>query len=208
MLHYKTIEPHTLSILKRLFNENISKECRLVGGTSLALQYGHRCSVDLDLFGKIRFDAIEIQNILNQIGKVIVIKNTSNIHLFIVDGVRVDIVNYNYEWIDDCINEDGLFLASDKDISAMKISAIENRGTKKDFIDLYYLLQKYSFNEILSFYSKKYPNHSLFRALMSITYFDDAESDPMPLMLKTIDWSIVKETLLDTVSKYKTDTHK
>ena len=92
-----------------------------------------------------------------------------------------------------------MFLASDKDIAAMEISAIDNRGTKKDFIDLFFLLQHYSFSEILSFYKKKYPDHSLFRALLSVTYFDDSESDPMPYMMKTVEWHTVKCKILEEV---------
>jgi len=205
MLYYNTIEPHTLTLLKNLFQENIFSECRLVGGTALALQYGHRSSIDLDLFGNISQDSIEIQNNLSKYGSAIILKNTTNIHLFIVDGIRVDIVNYPYKWIDDCVYDDGIHLASDKDIAAMKVSAIENRGTKKDFIDLYYLLQRYTFSEIISFYKDKYINHSILRALMSITYFDDAETDPMPKMTKDIKWSEVKDCFTSEVSKYKTE---
>lgn len=205
MLYYETIEPHTLSLLKKLFHEDLFCKCRLVGGTALALQYGHRCSIDLDIFGNMSQDSIEILDILSKYGNVVIIKNTTNIHLFIVDGIRVDIVNYPYQWIDDSVYDDGIHLASDKDIAAMKVSAIENRGTKKDFIDLFYLLQRYTLSDILNFYKSKYPNHSILRALMSITYFDDAETDPMPKMKREIRWSDVKKRLTTEVSQYKGD---
>lgn len=71
-----------------------------MGGTALALQYGHRMSVDLDLFGPIQLDSFEVRRILNQIGKLVVIKETSNIKIYTLDGIKVNFVNYTYPWID------------------------------------------------------------------------------------------------------------
>ena len=169
MLSYKTVEPHTLELLKKLTKEPFFAETRLVGGTALALQYGHRMSIDLDFFGNIEDDNIAIREILNNIGTISVFKETTNIKIYSINGIKVDFVNYSrYAWIDSAIEEDGLRLASPKDIAAMKINAIEGRGTKKDFIDMYFLLQHYTFEEILAFYANKYPENSLFRALMSL----------------------------------------
>lgn len=175
MLSYETVEPHTLESLKKLSEEEFLLKARLVGGTALALQYGHRISIDLDFFGSITEDNETVKEKLNDIGTLSVIKETSNIKIYLVDGIKIDFVNYRYDWIDSAIEEDGLRLASPKDIAAMKINAVEGRGTKKDFIDIYFLLQHYSFEKILDFYAQKYPENSQFRALMSLTYFDDAE---------------------------------
>ena len=83
----------------------------------------------------------------------------------------------------------------------MKVNAIEGRGSKKDFIDLYYLLQHYSIGEILDFYKEKYPEHSQFRALMSMAYFEDADMQPMPRMFESISWDDMKQIILDEVKK-------
>ena len=81
----------------------------------------------------------------------------------------------------------------------MKVNAIEGRGTRKDFIDLYFLLQHYSLKEILDFYEKKYPEHSLFRALMSLSYFDDAEKQMMPKMLVQKKWEEMKVSIMEAI---------
>ena len=175
MLSYRTIEPHTLELLKKLTANPLLRELRLVGGTALALQYGHRMSIDLDFFGKIEIDKEELKDSLRENGEFSVINETRNIHQYLIDGVKVDIVNYNYPWIDDSIEEDGLCLASPKDIAAMKINAIEGRGTKKDFIDIAELLKHYPLKELLDFHTQKYSDATTFRAMLSLSYFDDAE---------------------------------
>ena len=96
-----------------------------MGGTALALQYGHRSSVDLDMFGDVPEDDIALLEILEGFGKVQGQKTSKNIKAFVVDNIKVDFVNYtHFPWIDDAVVEDGLRLASPKDIAAMKISAI------------------------------------------------------------------------------------
>ena len=202
MLSYKTIEFHTLELLKELMAEPLFASLRLVGGTALALQYGHRNSIDLDFFGDIEADTETIKEVLRKHGKLTVIKKSQNIKLYQLDDIKIDIVNYKYTWIDNPITEGEIVLASPKDIAAMKINAIEGRGTKKDFIDMYFLLQHYSLKDILSFYQKKYPENSIFRALMSLSYFDDAEQQLMPKMFSPIGWKDMKSYILDQVELY------
>ena len=166
MLSFQTIEPDTLELLKALMAEPSFNGMRLVGGTSLALQYGHRQSVDIDMFGIFSPDASAMSERLKKLGQTFVVKESERIKIYTINGIKVDFVDYgNYPWIDDVIIENGLRLASPKDIAAMKINAIEGRRTKKDFIDVYFLLQHYSLNQLLDFYAKKYPEHSIFRAL-------------------------------------------
>ena len=202
MLSYQTVEPHTLELLKGLSTEPILASTRLVGGTALALQYGHRNSVDLDFFGSVSADAEEVKQVLRKYGTLEVIKETQSIKLYRLDGVKVDIVHYQYPWIDDAIMTDGLSLASPKDIAAMKVNAIEGRGSKKDFIDLYFVLEHYSLNEILDVYKMKYPEYSIFRALMSLSYFEDADEQFMPRMFVPISWEEIKECILNEVRCY------
>lgn len=130
------------------------------------------------------------------------IKESKNIKTYWLDKIKVDIVNYDYDWIDASVQEDGLILASPKDIAAMKINAIEGRGTKKDFIDVYELLKHYTMDDLLRFYQQKYPEASVFRALMSLAYFDDAELQPMPRMFTDDTWQKVKMEILAKVKKY------
>ena len=201
MLSYRTIEPHTMELLKKLTANPLLRELRLVGGTALALQYGHRMSIDLDFFGKIEIDKEELKDSLRENGEFSVINETRNIHQYLIDGVKVDIVNYNYPWIDDSIEEDGLCLASPKDIAAMKINAIEGRGTKKDFIDIAELLKHYSLKELLDFHTQKYSDATTFRAMLSLSYFDDAEKQPMPTMFISETWEQMKQNIKTALTK-------
>lgn len=202
MLSFQTVEPHTLELLRSLMALPLLSETRLVGGTSLALQYGHRNSVDLDFFGILDDDLLAFRDNLESISHVNVIKETKSIRIYNIDGVKIDFVDYSrYPWLADAVEEDGLILASPKDIAAMKINAIEGRGTRKDFVDIYFLLQHYSLNEILGFYQKKYPENSIFRALMSLTYFDDAEKQIMPKMFAPESWNDMKAYIIKEVEK-------
>ena len=204
MLSYQTVEPHTLELLRRLMSEPSLSGLRLVGGTSLALQYGHRNSVDLDFFGTLEEDKYAIRDCLKSIGNLNVLKETDTIRIYDLDGVKIDFVDYSrYPWIDEAQTIDGLCLASPKDIAAMKINAIEGRGTRKDFVDVFYLLQHFTLSDILCFYQQKYPENSIFRALMSLTYFNDADKQIMPKMFKHETWDEMKTTILKEVENYK-----
>lgn len=124
---------------------------------------------------------------------------SKNINIFWLNGIKVDMVNYPYPWLDLPIEENRVRLASLNDIAAMKIAAIVNRGTKKDFIDLYTLLQSFSLDNILDMYSRKYSDGSLFIVMKSLIYFDDAETDPMPNVLNDTTWEDVKDCLRTVV---------
>ena len=135
MLHYETIHPDTLELLRKIQSLEMFKDARLVGGTALALQLGHRKSIDLDFFGSIDASLQEIASALSTSASVSPLSESSMKRFLIVDGVKVDVVNYPYSWIDEPVIEDGVALAGIKDIAAMKLSAITNRGTRKDFVD-------------------------------------------------------------------------
>lgn len=201
MLFYQTIDRKTLELLKTLQNLSVFSGFRLVGGTGLALQLGHRKSVDLDIFGKTDADRFTITNSLRTVGEVQKIQTTENINIFIINGIKVDIVNYPYEWLCPPIIQDGLMLADIPDIAAMKLSAITNRGTKKDFIDIFFLLKKYSLINLLALYKQKYTDGSEFLVLKSLAYFDDADEDPSPVMFSKIPWHKIKETIKTEVKR-------
>ena len=200
MLQYKTIDPGTLQLLKELQSLPLLQETRLVGGTALALQLGHRNSVDLDFFGKVPFSPEEIREAMSENHSLTIVKESKNINIFLIDGIKVDVVDYKYSWIDHPVLGDGVTLAGIKDIAAMKIAAIVGRGTKKDFIDMHFLLKRFSLQEILDLYMQKYPDGSIFIAMKSLSYFKDAEPDPMPLMLEEVSWETVKQSIRDAVS--------
>ncbi len=203
MLHFQTISHDTLELLRKIQSIDILKDTRLVGGTALALQIGHRVSIDLDLFGRADAELEELTEEFSSFASsVSPISASKMMRFLIVDGIKIDIVNYNYPWIDEPVIEDGIRLAGIRDIAAMKLSAITNRGTKKDFIDYYFLLQSYSLDELISFYRQKYSDAQLFTSIKSLTYFEDAETDPMPKMLVPIRWEDVKANIIAAVKQY------
>ena len=202
MLHYETIDAKTLALLKELQRIPIFKQLRLVGGTALALQLGHRKSIDIDLFGAIKSDEYEMHEVLSKINEVKLIYKTQNINLYILDGIKTDIVNYTYPWIEDAVIEDDIIMAGYKDIIAMKLAAITGRGAKKDFIDLYFLLQMFTLEQMLEIYNEKYKDGSIFMVLKSLIYFVDADNDEMPLMLKSMQWQTVKSKIKKIVEAY------
>ena len=203
MLSFQTVLPDTLELLKVLMQQPLLNDMRLVGGTSLALQYGHRRSVDLDFFGHTTEDVEELTTILSRCAKDVIRGNCSkSIKAYFLNNIKVDIVNYKYRWIDEPVISDGLRLASPKDIAAMKFNAVMGRGTKKDFVDVYFLLRHYTFEEIMQFYLQKYTDGSEYRALLSMTYFADADPQPMPYMFQQVEWEIIKEEIKQQVAMY------
>ena len=202
MLYYQTVDAGTLELLKQLMSVELFRDLRLVGGTSLALQLGHRKSVDIDLFGNVDVDVLEINTALSSIGAVTQIKDSKNIHIYLVNGIKVDIVNYTYPWLSDCIKEKGIRLARLDDIAAMKLSAVTGRGTRKDFIDIFFLLQQMNLAEMLRFHLSKFHDSSLFMVLKSLVYFEDAERDEMPFMLIPVTWEIIKSKIVAAHAGY------
>ena len=157
----------------------------------------------MDFFGTTTSNADELTEALKEhVEELSLLSASKTIRVYNIRGVKVDIVNYAYPWIDEPVREDGLILASPMDIAAMKVNAIIGRGTKKDFIDIYFLLQHFLFEDLMNFYLKKYTDGSEYRALLSMTYFGDAEPQPMPYMFEDISWESIKEHICKEVEKY------
>ena len=202
MLRTETVEPSTLDLLKRLQRLPELSNTRLVGGTALALHLGHRKSVDLDLFGS--FDPIvSYRKLLADVGYSVEGAENGTVQSLRVENVKVDLVNYPYPWMDDAIEGEGIKLADLKDIAAMKLSAVANRGRKKDFIDVARLLDLFTLDEMLALYKSKFSVSDVSFPLRGLMYFDDAEDDPMPEMLDSnLTWNGVKKKIIDTTRAF------
>ena len=181
----------------------------LVGGTALALQVGHRTSVDLDLFSETDFNPSEIRSNLEQVYNIkVVSENKGGLNMMIEfpthsgNVVKVDIVKYRYPLLKPVVVFDGIRFLSKEDIIPMKLAAISNRGAKKDFYDLYFLLQEFSLKEMMILFEKKYSNYNNFYVIKSITWFDDAENEADPVILKKISWEKVKEFIRKKTTEY------
>jgi len=169
----------------------------------LAIQLGHRQSIDLDWFSAGKFSNAEIKNALT---KVWVFKLTSEeegtIH-GILNGVKVSFLFYGYGMLYPLVDYKNVRLADERDIAAMKIDAVSSRGSKKDFIDIYFLLEKYSLSELIGFFEKKYKKikFNKLHILKSLVYFEDAEKEPMPLMIKKDGWEQIKKRISKETNK-------
>jgi len=199
MLQQQSVSPKLLELLSFLMKAELFQDFVLVGGTSLALQLGHRDSVDIDLFGQCDIDEVTFRETVSAFGTTTLLKKSKNILVFSINGIKVDFVHYPYPWLAPCLHVENFRLADMRDIAAMKLNAISGRGSKKDFIDLYFLLKYFSFEELLRCYQQKYADGSEFLVLKSLTYFDDADRESMPMMHQSISWETVKKEISNLV---------
>ncbi|MCF6332151.1 MAG: nucleotidyl transferase AbiEii/AbiGii toxin family protein [Draconibacterium sp.] len=205
MLYKETIEPGALKLIRDLQKEQFLESFLLAGGTSLALQIGHRKSIDIDLFSRNNFDAQMLSAFLEEkynFSEQYIYKNTLK---GIINGVFVDIITHNYPLVDKPETKEGINLISIKDIAAMKINAISGNGTRvKDFIDIFFILDILPISEIMKCFSIKYKRRNEFHAFKSLTYFNDIETSAWPVMLanKDIDIDAIKHKLIEHSKKY------
>lgn len=206
MLHIKTVEPRTFSVLKDLMAMPELDNFYLVGGTALSLLYGHRLSVDLDLFCNKPFENIVvIEALKNKFqDKFTVEEKQPRFGIFgYIDEVKVDIVRHPHPLIrpETCI--EGIRMFSTEDIIAMKVQAILGRGKKKDFWDIAELLQHFTIKDFIQFHREKYSTLNLLITVpQAITYFADADESEAPISLKKQSWETVQAFIQNKVRDY------
>lgn len=178
-------------------SDEVMKDFVLVGGTSLALQLGHRISLDLDLFSNIPFNETELADYLRcrySFELDFISKNTVKGE---VNGMQLDCIAHQYTWIDTHHLEENIRLASLADIAAMKLNAIAGNGTRiKDFIDIAFLSGKMTFGKMLDGYVSKYNSNPVI-PLKAVTYFEDINfNEPIKMTGKTaFDWEKIEKRL-------------
>lgn len=203
MLHLKIIEPNTLGLLKQVMSIPELKDFVLVGGTSLALQYGHRRSIDLDLFSLSAFDVHELQKVVIEKFENIEITGSPKFGLFAyIDKIKVDFINYSsYRLLKPLVVEEGIRMISAEDIAVMKVFAMLQRAKKKDFWDMSLLLNEFGVENIINFYVTKYPR-TLISVPRCLIYFDEAEDDDNPYCLENLTWASVKKNIQKHINNY------
>jgi predicted nucleotidyltransferase component of viral defense system len=206
MLHTETVEPGTLSVLKSLMGLKVLECFSLVGGTALSLRFGHRSSIDLDLFHHEEFDHQELISTLEQIfgSRFSYKQQHTKFGIFcFIDNIKVDIIHYPHLPISPVEVIDGIRMYSNADIASMNIQAILGRAKKKDFWDLHELLKHYSLQQIIDWHRQKYPGQMLAISIPhAITYFLDAEEVETPVSFKNQNWTQIKQDLSNVVSDY------
>jgi hypothetical protein len=191
----KTLLPDTLRAIKLVSSNQTVKQAYLAGGTALALQLGHRISIDLDFFTDIKFNEQSLSAELSELPSYEEEGNSWQTVWGKINETKFSIFYYKYPLIEEVKNFEGLKIASTKDIAAMKINALEDRGTKRDFIDVYFLSKTFTLDQMLEFYNQKYSslNDHLYSILRSLSYFEDADQDETPNMIIPIEWEEVKQ---------------
>jgi hypothetical protein len=176
------VDPQTFRLIQNIQALPEFKDFYLVGGTALALQYGHRNSIDIDLFTEKEFVTDDLIAVLQSHFKIEVsFKRNTGTLLTFIDNIKTDFIRHNYPLIKEQQAEEGISFLSTEDIAAMKLNAIVNSGKRlKDFVDVYYLLEHFSLNEMVSFFQIKYPHLNPLIVLKSLSYFDDIDPDMDP----------------------------
>ena len=166
----------------------------LAGGTACSLYFGHRLSFDLDFFTKKLFTPKLLTQQLKTLGKLTVDQNNKGTFLGKLNGVKISFFIYPYPLLFKPKVHQNIAIADLRDIACMKIDAVSSRGTKRDFIDLFFICKKYNISELFSLFERKFRgvNYNIFHLIKSLSYFADAEKDEMPQMIEKISWEEVK----------------
>ena len=190
----KTISTETKAALALLSKSNLFKDAYLAGGTALALQLGHRLSFDLDFFTAAEFNSLETAAKLQKTTGLKIQETKAGTIIGTIQSIKFSLFLYQYKLLSPSKEFLSISIADIKDIAAMKIAAVSDRGVKRDFIDVYFICWKIRLENVLKLYNKKYGKlaSNLIHILKSLVYFKDAEEEPMPKMLKPCKWNGVK----------------
>lgn len=198
MLYKSTVDQSTLELLIKLQQKDYMKGFYLVGGTALALKMGHRKSIDLDLFSNFSFDTAQLLENISADFPFTLFFSANNTLKGSINQVQVDILAHRYPLVAEPVIVENISMLSNEDIAAMKLNAISVSGQRvKDFIDIYYLLDIYTVEEMTGFYKKKYAQYNDANVIKSLCWFDDVDLSDWPVLLKTpeLNWETVKKTI-------------
>lgn len=180
----------------------------LAGGTALALQIGHRDSVDFDFFSEKSFNTKELFERLRKVFKGHTLLNiqeeTNTLTVLIDDAIKVSFFTHDYLLIKNTLRDENLALASVEDIGCMKLSAITSRATNKDYIDLYFILKRIPLPDLLEKVHQKYPQLEKNLILKSLVYFDDITLEKILFRNNNeVPFEKIKETIREEVKNLK-----
>ncbi len=200
-----TLSQNTGKVLRKLKKADFIKDFYLSGGTALALQIGHRESEDLDFFIQESFAPERIQAELEKAGKIKDVELSKGTLNCFMDSTQLQFLHYPYKMLEDKVDWEGINLSSVVDIACTKLLTVSSRGSKKDFIDIHFLLKKYELPFLFEKLAEKYPdtNYNLPHILKSLVFFKDANGEPSPRMRKEVSWEKVKLEIVEKVKNYK-----
>ncbi len=198
MIFENVLAPETKNLIQKLTIKNLPKNTYLAGGTAVALYLGHRASNDLDFFTPSEFVEKQWEDKLAKELDFKLIKRDWQTLIGTINNVKFSLFSYKYKLISPHYDYLKLKLASIPDLCAMKLDTIIGRGTKRDYVDIYFLSQSHSLTEMLSFYEIKYGNLEEKEIMIkkALVFFDEADTDEMPQMLIETDWEKTKQWFL------------
>jgi len=204
MLREETVEPATLELLKKLVKLPELKQFRLVGGTALSLLFGHRKSIDLDLFTDSPLEKqVLVPALENVFGNIVTTNETSkNIYQCVIQNVKVDFVSVKDPFLNPIQIIEEIPFAHTKDLIALKLNAVKGRGIKKDFWDVAKLLEIYSMDKLFQYYYERYPYDDSLALKRSMIWFENAEDNLDPECLDGMTWSKAKKVVTKSFNDY------
>ena len=204
-VHADVLEATQRRALEAISPIAAERDFYLAGGTAVALHLGHRRSVDLDWFANRLDDPMRLAQALRDAGLAF---ETGQVEPGTLHGhagdVAASFLGYRYPLLSPLQRwpEVGCSLASLDDLACMKLSAIAQRGAKKDFLDLYVLLEHRSLKELIRLYQQKFDTGDVAHLLYALSYFDDADRQPTPVLLRELDWPTVKRSIRAEVEEF------
>ena len=211
-LYYNTVSPLLLSTIQDLMKTSIFDDFRLVGGTSLSLQLGHRQSVDIDLFTDCIYESVDFKTIDDYLRKHYAYVDTFETDIvgmgksYYIGNSKYDCIKLDLFYTDPFIRPflliDGLRLASLEEIAAMKIDVVSRSGRKKDFWDIHELMKIFSIEDMLHLHEERHPySHDKQEIITNFSSFENADIDFDPICLRRKYWEIIKLDLIEAVQQ-------
>ena len=201
-MHPRVLSKQGWSTVRQVVADGIVDSWTLAGGTALALQLGHRYSEDLDFS---RTGSIDVDDLLARLARVsdahVLSRSGETLHVLLA-GLRISFLKTEVAMLFPPSGYRGLMVADPRDIAVMKVIAIGGRGSRKDFIDLYCLLKGgLNLPEILSLIDRRFDHidYNAYHLQKSLVWFEDAEAEPMPDMIRSIEWRSVRQEIEDAV---------
>lgn len=194
----------TEKVLNKLSKLNLLKDFYLAGGTGLALSIGHRKSYYLDFFTQKKLSPRLLILNISKFFKIYIFEEDQDTLILNVNNVKISFFKYDYPVLFKFKKFNGVKIADPRDIGCMKISAISSRGTKRDFVDLYFICKKIiPLEKLLNLFQKKYKKvkYNPLHILKSLIYFEEAENEPMPKMIIKVKWRDIKKFFVQEVKK-------
>jgi hypothetical protein len=200
----KVLSSEAWALVRQLVAAGVTEGWTLAGGTGLALQLGHRYSEDLDFFRSGPFDVSRLIDSLSRIGSTTVQSRTEGTLHAVVEALRLSFLEAQAPLLFPSASYRGLAIADPRDIAVMKVVAVGGRGSRKDFVDLFFYLRNGgSFEDAFALLRRRFSNvdYNDYHLMKSLVYFEDAEAEPMPRMLREVSWDEVKKTIVAEVRR-------